>query len=757
MQKLEAQFQEQNSLFQTESKALCLEGCLETEGNNSLAQNSWVKLDQTLREISSGKEKSSLNLKENFKKKLRKRVKGQIQAKLAENQRLRACLKGKEGDRNWFQKNIPQVDWSLMKEVCKKNKKSLRASIQKHLPEMRKHLVLSQVNPDQIVTGRPYLAFPLKHELSSFGSIPKLTEKEQAKVKEHWANQVKKIPSKMNPDQFEMAFLKGDGELLGKNLHTEDMRNLKRATWKMQKESRDRYRQILEEMPLLAFLKTDDLESPKEWDKAFSKMEKNLENLLKEAEKGDMVFLLSFKPLVEELIQESKGGYCLTAEREREKAENQKNAKAWRMAGLGILAALPCFMSGPGATLCLTAGLALSGTGYVLAKREVKTSSGRTLMGKDFETIAELVEKDKNRIWELMLLPTSVFAVAAPIFKGGKVLLNSKKLPQNKKGPLQSPQKAPTYRKKISSEDLKLPPATHKAQALKEKGFGSAWSKGIDELEEWTAVKKQLQALKADPRKTHIQYFADQIEDHIAFVEQGLDPTDKSKKKFLEVFRKQAKKAISEERVTYEWWMKFNFRIMALLSDTFDILEMNTYFRANEDLISQFPSRMALPTTKGEMGIITLNRAQKEGISPLGLISKSKKVDGQIKDPAQFFTHDIDHVIRQSKTVKEQHKKMQVLMENLPTDKRKRAELVYFTATHEVPESLPFLSNSKTREEVAKSLTRSFYDSLINGVFSEKMAGLGKKFSEMKSSDKMEYIRDSIIEDFMREIYDSSL
>ena len=486
-------------------------------------------------------------------------------------------------------------------------------------------------------------------------------------------------------------------------------------------------------------------------------MEENLEDLLKEAEKGDMVFLLSFKPLVEELIQESKGGYCLTAEREREKAEKQKSAKAWRMAGLGVLApCLPCFISGPGAPLCLSAGLALSGTGYVLAKGEVTTSSGRILMGKDLETIAELVEKDKNRIWELMLLPTSVFATLAPIFKGAKVLLNSKKLPQNNKAPLQSPQ-APTYRKTVSSEDLKLPPPTHKAQALKEKGFGSAWSKGIDELEEWTAVKKQLQALKADPRKTHIQYFADQIEDHIAFVERGLDPADKSKKRFLEIFRKQGQKAISEERVTYEWWLKFNFRMISLLSDTTNILEMNTYFRANEELISKFPSRMALPTTKGEMGIITLNRAQKEGISPLGLISKSKKVDGQIKDPAQFFTHDIDHAIRQSKPAKEQHKKMQTLMESLPTDKRKRAELVYFTATHEVLEGLSFLSTSKTREEVAKSLSRSFYDGLIRGIFSEKMAGLGKKFSEMKSSDKVDYIRDSIIEDFMREIYDSSL
>ena len=134
MQKLENQFQEQISLSQTEGGALCLEGCLEAEGKNSSVQNGLVNLDQTLQELSSGKEKSSLNLKESFKKKLRKRVKGQIQAKLAESQRLRACLKGKEGDRSWFQKNIPQVDWALMKEVCKKNKKSLQASLQKHWP-----------------------------------------------------------------------------------------------------------------------------------------------------------------------------------------------------------------------------------------------------------------------------------------------------------------------------------------------------------------------------------------------------------------------------------------------------------------------------------------------------------------------------------------------------------------------------------------------------------------------------------------------
>ena len=743
-------------MSQTEAGVSCLEDC-PRKGDQ--------KLRNLFQDISSGKENSSFNLKESFKEKLQKRVKGQIQAKLAESQRLRACLKGEEGDRDWFQKHIPQVDWGLMKEVCKKTKKSLRASIQKRWPEMRKHLALSQVNPDQIVTGKPYLAFSLKHELSGFGSIPKLTETEQKKVKEHWAEQVKKIPSEMNPDQFEAAFLKGNGELLGKNLNTKDMENLRKATWKMQKESRDRYRQLIEEIPLLAFLKTGNPESPKEWDRAFSKMETNLKNLLEEAEKGDMSFLLSFEPLVEGLIQESKGGYCLTAERERKKAENQKSAKAWRMAGLGVLAALPCFISGPvGTSLCLSTGLALSGTGYVLAKGEVKTSSGRALMGKDFETIAELVEKDRDRIWELLLLPTSVFGVTAPVLKGAKALLNSKKLPQNRSTLSQSPQKTPT-------KDSKPPPPAHKAQALKEKGFGSAWSKGIDELEEWTAVRKQMQALNADPRKTHIQYFADQVEEHLAFAGKSLGPKNKSKRKFLEIFKQEAKKAISERRVTYEWWLKFNMRMSGLLSDRrtkiTDIMELDRRFDKDyRHIIEHFPSKMAIPTTNGELGIITLNRAQNEGVFPVGLIDQPKKADGVIRDPEHFLDHDMRHVINQKPGKKEHHKKMQTLMESLPTDKRKRAELVYFTATHELHWGAAILSESPkhamrnvrgTREEISDFLTEEFYKNLRAGVFSEKMAGFGKKFSEMKSSDKVEYIRNTIIEDFMREIYDASL
>ena len=166
---------------------------------------------------------------------------------------------------------------------------------------------------------------------------------------------------------------------------------------------------------------------------------------------------------------------------------------------------------------------------------------------------------------------------------------------------------------------------------------------------------------------------------------------------------------------------------------------------------------MAVPNLNGEMGIITLNRAQNEGIFPIGLINQAKKVDGQIKDPEQFFDHDLVHTLRQRQGQKEQHKKIETLMENLPIDKRKRAELVYFTVTHETSVGSSFLSSGKTREEVADFLTQQFHYRLRGEVFSKKMAGLGKKFSEMSYSNKTEYIREHVIEDFMRTIYDPSL
>ena len=314
---------------------------------------------------------------------------------------------------------------------------------------------------------------------------------------------------------------------------------------------------------------------------------------------------------------------------------------------------------------------------------------------------------------------------------------------------------------KINREDIKIPIPTQQEVVLQQQGFGPAWTKGLDKLNEWVAVRRQLQELKANPRTMHIPYFADQISAHLDFAKEGLGaPISGKQNKFLANLIKEAEKAILEEKVTYEWWLRFNYQISSLLSDTTDVF----LSRFNKDIISRFPLQMAVPTTYGEVGIITLNRAQSEGIYPLGLINQPKEVDSQLHTPLEFINHDILHTElglevnswRYSLGHRLKHKKMLDLMENLPTEKRKSAELVYFSLTHEVSVELrDIFFENQPREKMLNRMVDHFKELLELKVVPLRMTGLGKEYTDLKSEEaQIQYIREHIAEPFMQEVSD---
>ena len=334
-----------------------------------------------------------------FREKLQKRVIGQIESKVFQTEMLRACV---TGNRNYFSQK--KVDWPLMKETCKKHTKKLKSAIKTRWSEMRTNLVLSQVNADQIVTGNPNLSFPLSHTVSDFSPIPKLTKKEKKTVRTRWANSLSEADlDKVTSSDFKSKFLEGQPL---KDLSTKDQGRLRRATWDMQKKAKDSYFEIMSEMPVLGFLKKGN-PNKKELGEALLKKEEKLREFLKKAKdpEADMGLLLSLKPLVEELLRENSD-YCLVAEEARIQAENDKNLENWGMLGLGVLAAVPCFITGPvGATACLTAGMALGFAGYKHAQVGKEEALGRVLTGKEFETFAGLSEKEKEEFLAKIFLP----------------------------------------------------------------------------------------------------------------------------------------------------------------------------------------------------------------------------------------------------------------------------------------------------------------------------------------------------------------
>lgn len=256
-------------------------------------------------------------------------------------------------------------------------------------------------------------------------------------------------------------------------------------------------------------------------------------------------------------------------------------------------------------------------------------------------------------------------------------------------------------RKKISSDDLNLPPPANTEARLTKQGYTARYTAGLDQIHEWAAVRRRLQELGANPRTTHIEYFAKRIPDHIAHIRQGLEENDSTaggsrhtQLKRLKDLEKEAKKAISDEKVTYKWWLEFNFRlseVMAGLSSTGWSFQKQELINSS---ISHFPLKIIAPTiTEKTIGIITFNRASLEGIYPAELRNTRFIIaDGIFFNSNDFFIHDISpHSTLQANRFYSGypashqllHKRLLENIEGLPLEERKKAEAVYFIMTHE--------------------------------------------------------------------------
>ncbi|MDE0118864.1 MAG: hypothetical protein OXM55_02510 [Bdellovibrionales bacterium] len=285
---------------------------------------------------------------------------------------------------------------------------------------------------------------------------------------------------------------------------------------------------------------------------------------------------------------------------------------------------------------------------------------------------------------------------------------------------------ARSTRKKVNSKDLQLPPPTSKV----EQDYKTSYTEGLDQVNEWAYVRRRLQELGANPRTTHIEYFADQIPDFIAHIRKSLEENyfpeshlsgSKSEQlKHLESLEVEAKKAITDETVTYKWWLIFNHKLSIVMTGSHPKNKTNLGL-VEEEIISEFPLKIIIPTTRGEnIGIITFNRAMFEGVYPAGMINKNNiNVDNTTLYPSDFFTHDIGHSILNGNRLymdysvshRLLHKRLLDSMEDLPPNKRKQVEGVYFIMTHE--SDLNILTYGHLRLETIKSSIMN----LVSNVF----------------------------------------
>ena len=272
-------------------------------------------------------------------------------------------------------------------------------------------------------------------------------------------------------------------------------------------------------------------------------------------------------------------------------------------------------------------------------------------------------------------------------------------------------------RKKITSNELNLPPKTKEEKLLREQGYGPAYTRGIDESNEWIAVAKGLRNLNANAYITHIEYFADKIPEYIEYIRKAVMSLDlPGKREKLDKIRrleKQAKKRLKDEGVTYSWWVQFNYELVSVIgSSPFAQYDISA-------VVSFFPLSILMPTVIGEVGIMAINRMGLHGVDPVGMVTDYRRVDamGEVS-PQTFFVHDIGHAI--SRIMKrarasynsQLYEELMEMVKSLPVEKRKNMEFAYFMLMHEVRN--PYINVSP--QEVGMYISRKFSEQIRTGV-----------------------------------------
>ena len=215
---------------------------------------------------------------------------------------------------------------------------------------------------------------------------------------------------------------------------------------------------------------------------------------------------------------------------------------------------------------------------------------------------------------------------------------------------------------------VRVPEKTNEEQRLKAQDFNSAYTRGIDEANEWIVVAEQLREGTVDPFTTYVDYFPKKTLEHIQDLEKQVE--NPQQKRNLLRWKRYVEKKQQNKSFTYEDWLKVNWNLSKTLDDGRDWRLEN--LRHIEILIHAFPYIIAMPTTTGAVGIMTLNRAGTHGIHALGL------------NDSYYFEHDLGHAVSTTKYPPIWfYENMNRLSKGLPIQKRKNIHLSYWFITHE--------------------------------------------------------------------------
>ena len=267
-------------------------------------------------------------------------------------------------------------------------------------------------------------------------------------------------------------------------------------------------------------------------------------------------------------------------------------------------------------------------------------------------------------------------------------------------------------------QDLQIIRRSPQEPLLKKRGFTPEYYEGVDQVREFNRVREYLKEINADPKRTHISYFADQIKKTLADFSASFNKEkNKHKKEFikarlnlLKALKKEAYSRIENQEVTYDWWADFNFRLVFLITpmkvikktiaknSSITVEDFRTdkkfkdfimkYLHKSEELNvfqfikSKFPKAVMFFSTDN-FGIMAFNRT--EGRSLIVNVSgENKSADSTVYHPFGLFLHDIRHNGVILPVTKETNRKLIKKLNSIAnTSIQKKAELALFVFQHE--------------------------------------------------------------------------
>ena len=153
-------------------------------------------------------------------------------------------------------------------------------------------------------------------------------------------------------------------------------------------------------------------------------------------------------------------------------------------------------------------------------------------------------------------------------------------------------------------QDLHTIRASPEEPLLEEQGFKVTYYRGVDQARESNAVARYLRTINADPKTTHIPYFADQIDKTISDFEQAFRKHNQDNPEFLEErlaileeIKKEARKRVADQNVTYDWWTNFNLRLPIIAEESDFILKL-LKAKFNKNALARQEAGIEIPYNK---------------------------------------------------------------------------------------------------------------------------------------------------------------